>query len=138
MRTAPFTNFAILAVPMLVALFLVGCSGPPSESVGEHIIAKKIQDQSKGLIKLVSFRKTNAVSERNCYAMAYEVEVQFQDDAGFAPSQINEFYAQRGIITQGVMNPLEQKRKGETMKRTGSLVFLKTEKGWSDEDGNIY
>jgi hypothetical protein len=128
---------------ILVALFLAGCSGPPSESVGKQIVEKEIQDKSKGLMKLVSFRKTNATGGDGFYVMEYEVEVAFTDDATVPTSAFaaGPFFADRGFTKANQLDlPLSsiQKRKGETMKRASTLTFKKTEKGWRGPDGNVY
>ena len=135
------TKFACHIIPILVGLFLVGCSGPssPSESVGKQIVERQIQEQSKGLIKLVSFRKTNATGGDAAYQMEYEVEIEFSDDVRVFqdPMMKGPFYAEVGAV-QPIHFMMKQRRKGEKTKQTGTLGFEKTEKGWRGTDGNIY
>ena len=133
------TKFLHYATPILLALFLVGCSGPPSESVGKQIVEKQIQEQSKGLIQLVSFRKTNATGGDIVYYMEYEVEIEFQDTVRVFqdPNMNGPFYAERGVMT-AMTFMMQQRRKGERVKQSGTLGFSKTEKGWRGPDGNVY
>ena len=126
---------------ILVALFLAGCSGPPSESAGKQVVEKQIQDASKGLMKLVSFRKTNATGGGSAYQMEYEVEVEFTEDAVVRTGLLSAgpFFAYRGLdISKDITGTLLQRRKGEKAKHAGILVFEKTEKGWRGPDGNVY
>lgn len=133
------TKFACFVFPALAAFLLGGCSGPPSESAGKQIVEKQIQSQSNGLIKLLSFRKTNAIDGGNAYRMEYEVEVEYLDEARVFqdPSLNGPFYAERGRVTS-VLFMMEQRKKGENVKLSGSLGFEKTEKGWRGSDGAIY
>jgi len=133
------TKLTHYIVPILTALFLAGCSGPPSESVGKQIVEKQIQEQSKGLIKLVSFRKTNATGGDSAYQMEYEVEIEFADDVRvFRDAMMaGPFYAERGVVSPTLFM-MQQRRKGEKLKQTGTLGFEKTEKGWRGPDGVVY
>ena len=75
------TQLGRCIAPLVAALFLAGCSGPPSASVGRQIVQKQVQAESKGLMKLVSFRKTNATGDNTTDRMEYEAEVEFTADA---------------------------------------------------------
>lgn len=134
------TKLVQLIAPFFIVLFLAGCSGPPSEGVGKQIVEKQIQDQSKGLIKLLSFRKTNSTGNDAAYQVEYEVEIEFADtvlvyqDPGIYEGP---FYAERGTLTASKFM-FQQRTKGEKVKQTGTLGFVKTEKGWRGQDGNVY
>lgn len=68
------------------ALVLTGCSGKPSEADAKKILESKIQSQSKGLIKLTAFQKTNGVMKKvpmtgeKFYVMDCTYEITFTDD----------------------------------------------------------
>ncbi len=129
-------------VPVLTALFLAGCSSQPSESTGQKIIEKSIQAQSNGLIKLVSFRKTNATSpDRNHYLLEYEMEIEYLDNCWVDGMGLEvtppKFKASRLAPDRFDFLALK-KRKGEKEKMSGYLGFEKTEKGWRGDDGNVY
>ncbi|MDO9230284.1 MAG: hypothetical protein Q7U03_12035 [Syntrophales bacterium] len=140
------TMFACYVTTILVSLFLAGCSGTPSESVGRQIVEKKVQDESGGLMKLVSFRKINATGDSSMYSMEYEAEIVFTDDAIVYEGEaiMGPFWARRGS-SRNVFNTsamltggrLIEKRKGERMNRAGTLTFEKTEKGWR-RNGIVY
>ena len=140
-------NFTRNITLILVTLFLAGCSGPPSERAGRQILEKRIheaQDESKGLIKLVSFRKTNATVHGSDYVMEYEVEIEFTDNVTVYKDMM-PFWASRGspkeLLDKRLIvfsSPLIEKRKGEKRTCTGALRFEKTERGWRGEDGNVY
>ena len=143
------TQFVRYIAPILAALFLAGCSGSPSERAGRQIVEAKVRNESEGLMKLVSFRKTNATDSGSQYNMEYEAEVVFTDDATVHSSEggvvyggalMGPFWARRGS-SKGLTIPgqtLLDKKKGEKMKRSGILAFEKTEKGWRGPDGNVY
>jgi len=139
MRTQIHTNLLLFAATVLAATFLVGCSGPPSESAGKQIVQKQIQEQSKGLIQLVSFRKTNATGGDAAYSMEYEVEIEFLDTVRVFqdPNMNGPFYAEKGTMSASTFM-MQQRQKGERVKQSGTITFSKTEKGWRGPDGNIY
>ena len=73
---------AFLAVALV--LTVTGCSGTPSESDGRAKLENQIQQQSNGLISLVSFSKTDGVMHEMMgikeYEMSYSAEVEFVDN----------------------------------------------------------
>jgi hypothetical protein len=128
------TQFFRYIVPILATLFLPGCSGPPSESVGKRIVESRIQQDSNGLIKLLGFRKTNATRDDRIYRMEYEAEIEYIDDAldfGF-------FHAKKGDPVPSYSLYIQNRKKGERVKKSGTLTFEKTEKGWRGPDDKIY
>jgi hypothetical protein len=68
------------------ALVLTGCSGKPSENDVKKILESEIQSQSKGLIKLTTFQKTNGAMKKvpmtgeKFYEMDFTYEITFTDD----------------------------------------------------------
>lgn len=123
---------------------LVGCSGKPSEGMGQKALDHQIQTQSKGQIKLMSFHKTNGTGDDKVYAVEYEAEIEFQTDGywthggamvpfGFA-AQISPYDR---MMAAG-MGAITEVHKGQRQTINGALQFVKTEKGWQGEDGQIY
>jgi hypothetical protein len=135
------------ALTIAVALALVGCSDKPSESDARQKLQNQVQQQSNGLIKLVSFQKTDGAMHEmmgmKAYEMSYAAEVEFVDDCFWSGGNNlsgweGSFYAERGQAApsgglQDFFN-LSQGRKaakrGEHFTFTGRMNFEKTERGW--------
>jgi len=124
-------------VTMILAL-LLGCSSAPSASDGEKLLADTIQKQSKGLIKLASFNKTNGQSGEvmgvKIYSMEYEGEIEFLEDCfwggflgGFEAVKPQPGYWGDFGNRMGGRSPA---KKGQHEKIKGKIQFEKTEKGW--------
>lgn len=125
---------------MLLAV-LVGCSSTPSDSDGKKIVADTIQQQSKGLIKLVNFNKTNGQSGEvmgvKLYSMEYEGEIEFLENCywggflgGFEAVKPQPGYWGEFGNRMGGRTPV---KKGQHEKIKGKIQFEKTEKGWRGE-----
>lgn len=138
------TKITLLAVA--ASLFLVGCSGRPSASAGRAALEQKIQRESNGLIRLVSFQKTDGVEQEmmgmKVYQMKYAATIQFNDDCywGDGNSMVGwqgGFYADRpvgGGATASLLNTsthYKMGRKGQQEQVSATLTFQKTENGWS-------
>ena len=121
-----------------VAAFLSGgCSSTPSESDAKKILESKIAKESGGLIKLVSFTKTNAILSEvqgvKVYTLEYEATIEFLEGRWW-------------LFTQGFRVSRRESatfasarfRAGERRSITGEMEFKKTERGWRGEDGRIY
>ena len=131
-------------IAVLTTLALFGCGGKPSLSDGRKQLEGQIQAQSNGLIRLVSFDKTNGVEQNmngmNLYEMDYTAEIEFLGDcmwgSGGALGNGRSFEAVPGWPGGALdaFNPryfLKQKaRKGERRKIEGKFMFQKTEQGW--------
>jgi hypothetical protein len=132
----------MLAIEVLTVLALSGCGGPPSPSDGRKQVETQIQAESNGLIRLVSFDKTNGLDRdlggRKLYEMEYTAEIEFLDNciwnSGGERGWNGSFVA---ILKQpghegsfrGSFDPLEPS-KGEHQRVNGKLKFEKTEQGW--------
>jgi len=134
---------------LVLVLLLSGCGGPPGESSGQALIERRIQDQGKGNIKLVSFRKTNATGDDASYQLEYEAEIEFEADGAWtkgsdmAAAVSFEFSTQQAgqTATMGLMNSVlgtQNVRRGEHATVQGTIRFEKTENGWRGEDGQFY
>jgi hypothetical protein len=136
-----FPNVAnILAA--IVLLLLLGCSSGPSSSAAEEFLREKINKESEGRIKLVSFSKTNGQEAAPMgipsYKLDYEAEIEFLDDCRWGTASGSnwrgDFYvfpAEQGPgYFGGLYPPFRQATKGSRTKVLGSVIFQKTEAGW--------
>src|SRR5438270_10564011 len=78
-----------LAAAAVLFLF-TSCSSSPTEDDARHILEQKIQDQSEGVIKLLSFHKTDGI-ERDIkgtkgYQIDYTAEVEFLENCAWLGS----------------------------------------------------
>lgn len=133
-----------LAIALLTALVISGCGGPPSPSDGRKQLEGRIQAQSNGLIRLVSFDKTNGLDRdiggRKIYEMEYTAEIEFLDNCMWSGGGLlgwdGSFRAVRGERPGGIeaFNPeyleMPEVRKGQRKKVNGKFTFEKTEQGW--------
>ena len=139
MFTGPYKYFVRHIALLLFAVALAGCSRHPSEIAGKQIVEKQIQEQSKGLIQLATFRKTKGTVGDGIYEMAYEVEIDFLETVlVFENPMIGDpFFAEMGFWRpEKIM--MKQRLRGERVKQTGVLKFEKIEKGWKGPDGKVY
>lgn len=126
---------------------LCGCSHKPSAADGRRKLENQIHQQSNGLVKLVSFEKTDGSMQEmmgmKTYAMSYAAEIEFVEDCLWSGGNNltgwdGSFRAQRGQAPQdgGLMDVfyktqgVKPAKKGERFKFTGSMDFEKTERGW--------
>lgn len=130
---------------LLCAFALAGCSSTPSPSNAEAVLRSKIEKQSKGLIKLVGFKKTNAQDAElmgvKIHAIEYQAEIEFVEDGYWGVLFGEGFEAIRG--EPGPLNAWmylgkKKARRGERETITGTLRFQRTERAWKGEDGKIY
>jgi len=137
-------RLSALVSSLLSAVALSACGGPPSPSVGRAQVEERIQAQSNGLIRLVSFDKTNGIEQdmngMKLYEMDWTGEIEFLGDCmwgGGGPFGGGiSFNAVPGWPAGGLdaFNPRyfgkQQARKGQRQKIGGKFVFQKTEQGW--------
>jgi hypothetical protein len=136
-----FPNVVFLAVIFLLPL--LACSSAPSSSAAEEFLREKINRESQGRIKLVSFTKTNGQESTPqgipTYKLDYEAEIEFLDDCRWGTTQ--DFIGWRGDFHvfppeegpgffAGLYPPFRKAAKGSRTKVTGSVMFQKTEAGW--------
>jgi hypothetical protein len=136
-----------LALALAAGVALVGCSDTLSQSDARQKLENQIRQQSNGLIKLVSFEKTDGVMHEmmgmKAYEMSYSAEVEFLDDCIWSAGNNlmgwdGSFRAQRSqALPSGALNDffdasqgLKPAKKGEHFRFTGHLEFEKTERGW--------
>jgi hypothetical protein len=137
-----------------IFLGLAGCSDTPSSAAARSKLENQIQQQSGGLIKLISFQKTDGVMHEimgmKAYEMSYAGEVEFLDDCLWSGGNNlsgwdGSFSAQRGPAAPSgglrdffnLSQGRKAAKKGEHFRFTGHMDFQKTERGWRDNDGNL-
>lgn len=123
----------------VAAFFSGGCSSTPSESDAQRELESKIAKESGGLIKLVSFTKTNAILSEvqgvKVYTLEYEATIEFLEDR----SWLHRTY---GVVPGiGFFRVIQHKPHGREREKksvkagqresiTGEIKFEKMEKGW--------
>lgn len=134
------------SVTVLIIALFVGCSdSQPSAGDGERFIRHIIDEQSEGIIKLVSFKKTNGQKgeERGVpfYFMVYQVKIEFTNDCKWlTPDNINGARNFFGTIPPSAHNTISDHisegkwvKKGDRGEVNGKIIFTKTEQGWEPE-----
>jgi hypothetical protein len=138
-------NKSLLIVALTFAL--VGCSDTPSASDARAKLESQIQQQSNGIIKLVSFQKTDGAMQEmmgmKIYQMSYSAEVEFLDNCIWSAGNDlmgwdGSFRAQRNqALPSGALNDffnasqgVKPAKKGDHFRFTGHMEFEKTERGW--------
>jgi predicted small lipoprotein YifL len=143
-------------VVVAIALSLTGCSDKPSDKPSgkasdQPTVAQartqlegEIKEQSGGLIKLVSFEKTDGKAEdfggAKSYEMSYTAEVEFMEDCTWnrSPNAFSQYVFSAHSRAKHSKADLEGDRlpgfksakKEERAKISGKMEFEKTERGW--------
>lgn len=127
------TNRRILALKFtsVCVLLLASCSAPPSTGEAEAYWQNLIRN-SNGLIRFISFSKTDGKSTPDGYTLYYAVTYEFVDDCQFDSS----FHAQRGmpqgldaIGSFGLGHSVG--KKGDQVVLRGAMRYEKRERGWT-------
>jgi len=130
---------------LLIALLLAGCSRipeVPDASDGQKYIEGKIQKQSQGKIRLVSFQKSDGQKQEilgmSLYEMKYVAHIEFLQDCYWGPFPFGEwngnYYTANAKPNSGYGISPDQWRqisKGHTHELSGTLHFMKRENGWN-------
>lgn len=126
---------AILAI--LLVLTLSACSDSPAVSEARMKVEQQISDNSNGVVRLVSFEKTDGQqfdSGSKRYKMSYVAEVEFLADCRWYGSDRMmkpfEAYAFPDATRFASLGPVVGGRKGERRKVVSTIEFQKTERGW--------
>lgn len=137
-------NFLVF-VDLLLAIALLpmlGCSSGPSSSAAEALLRERIDNQSKGRIKLISFSKTNGQEASPMgvpsYKLDYEAEIEFLDECRWGTANGDSWRGDFYVFEPdpgpgyfgGLYPPFRRAAKGSRTKVTASLIFQKTEAGW--------
>jgi hypothetical protein len=124
------------AVAIFTLLFLLfSCSTNPSGADG----TKALESRYKNLVKVVSFKETNAQEGEllgvKIYSMKYEAEIEFTDDV-LVKNMMGEISISKGKPGDGSFVAFmggKPFKKGTKTKITGELTFSKTKNGWQIE-----
>lgn len=122
----------------LVSIFF-GCtsgSSVPTANDARPAVEQRAARDSKGLVKLVSLRKTNGQMLEGMGAKAYKLEytadIEFQGECIFGDGRRMDGNADFAVTPGRV--PLfgggKPKNKGDTASVNGFVMFEQTEKGW--------
>lgn len=127
-----------------VAMMCACGASTPSPGDGPHVIEERIKQQSNGLIKLVSFEKTNGqqgeLAGVKFYGMEYKAVIEFLDDCMWGSGGPFRggvsFEAIRGH-PRGALDSFspayfgkQQVQKGQRVTVSGELAFEKAERCW--------
>ena len=145
MRLGQFKS--ILLICFLLVLF-IGCSSVPSSDDAKQIIQERINKDSGGRIKLVSFQKMNG-QEGNLlgfkvYNLEYQMEIEFVEDCKWITGHSAALGGEVGFRTSkpkgsqefwdkfmdDSTNPGKLVKKGHKERISGSIAFEKTDNGW--------
>ncbi len=123
-----------------------------SAALSEKLLRDKIQNESKGRIKLVNFSKTNGqelnIMGMSLYKMEYDGQIVFLEDClwgnfrlilgqGYEWKGDFNIYESRLPSIMGMPPPETHETgiKGKTQDLKGNLLLEKTEKGWREATG---
>lgn len=130
----------IIFFALAIGLNLFGCKGKsddgaksdgrPSEAEGKAALTKHIS----GDVKLVSFRKTNGLTDAGSgrYQMEYECEVEYTRDCR-TNGPFSTYHGPAYPPPTGTFDipaPGVPVKKGSRVKINGEIWFEKTENGW--------
>lgn len=139
-----------ISATAIVAVLLIGCSGSqPSAGDGKRAVLDRIQNESEGRIKLVSFKKTNGqlgeLMGVQFYSLEYQAEIEFTEDCKWVTKM---FGLEKGFRTvkpvaeprgggfswnkfmDETQNPGNLVKQGHRETLSGKITFEKTEQGW--------
>jgi hypothetical protein len=122
-----FMHYLIIGALALLtsALLLVGSLSKPSESDARKIIEAAVAKNSRGVIKLTSFTKTDGVEFQLMGMKGYELTWKgtFEVTQAKHVNTINFCVSDRP-------NYNKKYGAGETFEKKGTVTFQKTENGW--------
>ena len=127
----------ILSVYFLAA-FIPACSSPPSLSDAQKELEARINRESKGIIKLISFSESNGheanVFGKKIYIFDYEAEIEFNDDCYWG-GPAKGFEVKTWVIDPSASSQEigTKYTKGQREKISGKLRFELTDSGWRGE-----
>jgi len=147
MRLDNVLKTVLLCLVLVTALLLIGCSSVPSSDDAKGIIQERINKESEGRIKLVSFQKTNGQEAElfgvKVYQLNYQGEIEFLEDCKWEKGMavnLGEVHYRTVKAKPGAkdfwqnwddqMHGRQIMKKGHKEKISGYVVFEKTEKGW--------
>ena len=127
-------TFLLPLVAWLFCLSVSACSSKPTEADGRKAVEQRIQQGSRGLLRLVRFAKTNGQAREmegvKAYSMEYQVEIVFLGDAWY-PGMNGEFFADPVSRQLFQIHGGKLVHAGERRLVTGTIEFERSERGWA-------
>lgn len=138
-----------LIAALCVAVILTGCSSAPSASKGEQAIQDRISQESEGRIRLTEFQKTNGqqgeVMGVKVYGLEFDAQIEFTEDCKWITGMFGQqlsFRTSKAVAQKqsgftwdkfrdAADNPGSIVSKGQDIKVSGVVRFVKKEKGWT-------
>lgn len=129
------------ALLAFAAFTLISCSPLEAKPDGRADLETIVHAQSNGLLKIVSYKKTNGIDYTapvKAYEVQYEVEVEFVSDAYWKAPGIAGWDG-RYCALKGKPNPFsfgpdtfsyQPVKSGTRMRFKGSLTYQMTDNGW--------
>ncbi|NBT97002.1 MAG: hypothetical protein EBT43_04165 [Methylocystaceae bacterium] len=119
-------------------LSLAGCGDHlPGDATGAKVL-RNILEKNGVDAKIVSFKKVQGKELKrdaiNAFELMYEAEIQFPE--GFEAKCKEE--RERGKCAFLGIGEDRTFAKSEILTSEGTLNFVKTDKGWTAEDNNVY
>jgi len=141
-------NICRLIFIVVSAFTLSACSSTPSSSNAEAVLGNNLEKQTKGIVKLIYFKKVNTQESelmgKKIFTIEFEAIIEFLEDCYWRQRNPIMDLPQSGIVVEregGMFSQMFGMKKATTGQRetiTGTLRFHKTEKGWRGEDGQVY
>ena len=125
-------------VALALMLLLSGCGDHlPGDATGAKVL-RNILEKNGIQAKIVSFKKVQGREVKhdatNAFELMYEAEVQFPE--GFDAKCREE--KERGTCAFLGIGDDRTFAKSEIFNSEGTLHFVKSDKGWTAEDNNVY
>lgn len=149
MKTLKF--LAQVGMAIVCAVLMAGCNSSPSANDAGNVLRQKIDSESQGQIKLVSFKKTDGqlsvVNAVKIYELDYEAEIEFQTDGtwfkgmqgmGFGFSTQQATAGSMAAFANQMVNGGINVHHGDRVKIAGVMLGDKKESGWVFEIGDSH
>jgi hypothetical protein len=117
-----------------------GCSSKPSEADARNAVEHQIQQNSRGLIKLAGFQKTNGKDMELAGVKIYEMEwtatLEFLGDCYWDSRSLAAVPKNDGRVGLDALLSLPERfgkqpaTRGQRTDLNGTTSFERTEKGW--------
>ena len=123
---------------LAATLSLAGCGDHlPGDATGAKVL-RNILEKNGVAAKIVSFKKVQGKELKrdalNAFELMYEAEIQFPE--GFEAKCKEEL--ERGKCAFMGIGEDRTFAKSEILTSEGTLHFVKSDKGWTAEDNNVY
>jgi hypothetical protein len=147
-RAATAVTSTLFLLILLLSPELACGLGTPSAADGESAIRAAINNESAGRIKLVSFKKTDAVEGElmgfKIYGLEFQIEIEFLENcrwvdyglggtgptlhtAKLTPKNSNNSLTQ---FNENLQNPGTDVTRGQHVNVAGTVRYVKKESGW--------